>query len=495
LLSENRKARGESAYVAGEYNFSNSYFDSLQRFNRLNGLARYNRKLGKNQYLTASVSRFWSRWNHSGQIPDRAVESGSISHFGAIDDTEGGLTSRTNASLQLTSQTPAGAVLKQQLYYSRYAFELYSNFTFFLHDPVHGDQIRQRESRNLLGYTGSYTKTTYIRDLPAELSAGVHYRQDLTAGSELSRTINRTYLSEALQRGNINEATVGAYISESLTLTPGLSLTLGLRMDLFRNHYTNQLTDSVGVVLSGIVSPKFSMYYTPRSSFQLYLTSGKGFHSNDTRVVVPRDGKSVLPPAYGVDLGINWKPIPRVFVNAAVWYLGLSQEFVYVGDEGVVEPGGRTARKGVDVSARYQLSKSLFLDTDLTLTQPRARDTEAGAWYLPLAPRITASGGLSYRRLQGLNGSVRYRYLADRPANEDYSLVAKGYFITDAQLNYTRHQYVVGVSVVNLFNSRWKETQFATESRLKNERQSVNEIHYTAGSPFFARLSLTYYFK
>ena len=115
--------------------------------------------------------------------------------------------------------------------------------------------------------------------------------------------------------------------------------------------------------------------------------------------------------------------------------------------------------------------------------------------YIPLAPRSTSSGGLTFRKPTGLNGSLRYRYMGNRPANEDNSIVAKGYFIADAQLNYTQKRYNVGLSVLNILNTEWKETQFATESRLKNETVPVEEIHFTAGSPFFARLTLTYYLK
>ena len=82
---------------------------------------------------------------------------------------------------------------------------------------------------------------------------------------------------------------------------------------------------------------------------------------------------------------------------------------------------------------------------------------------------------------------MRYRYVSNRPANEDNSIVAKGYFITDAQLNYTQKKVTIGFSIQNLFNTQWKETQFATESRLKNEANSVNEIHFTSGTPFNIR--------
>ena len=171
----------------------------------------------------------------------------------------------------------------------------------------------------------------------------------------------------------------------------------------------------------------------------------------------------------------------------------MAQEFVYVGDEGVVEPSGKTRRQGVDVSLRYQITKRLYADIDLNATRPRAIGEEAGRNYIPLAPTFTSTGGLSLQAGRGFSGSFRYRYLANRPANEDNSIVAKGYFVADAQVNYTRPRYQFGLSVQNIFNTRWKETQFATESRLRGEKEPVDEIHFTPGTPFFARLSWTFF--
>jgi len=61
-------------------------------------------------------------------------------------------------------------------------------------------------------------------------------------------------------------------------------------------------------------------------------------------------------------------------------------------------------------------------------------------------------------------------------------------------VNYARKNYNLGISIQNLLNIKWKETQFNTESRLKEESQPVEEIHFTPGTPFFARLSLTFFF-
>jgi outer membrane receptor protein involved in Fe transport len=493
LLSQIAKEKGTSAYIASEYNFSNSYFDAPQHFKRFNAIGKFNSKLGTNSLFNASVSTFTSTWNHSGQIPDRSVEAGDISFYGAIDDTEGGKTSRTNANLKLTTPQSNG-LMTHQIFYSNYNFELFSNFTFFLNDPIHGDQIKQKENRNILGYNGSYTKESKLGKWPLRSTAGINYRQDFIRNNELSHTKNHTELLEAHMLGHVNVANAGFYIDEELRLSNQWTANVGLRYEIFRNQYTDKLLTNLSNKASQqILLPKFNLFFTPSSNLQLYFKSGKSFHSNDTRVVVQQKGQQILPPAYGTDLGINWKPFSKLFVNAAAWYLWLDQEFVYVGDEGVVEPSGKSKRQGIDLTMRYQITKQLFADFDINFTQPRALDAEKGENHIPLAPTYTSIGGFTYYAKNGLNGSIRYRHMGNRPANEDNSLVAKGYFLTDMQVNYTKPRYNIGFSVNNIFNTKWKETQFATETRLKNEAEPVDEIHFTAGSPFFAKLSLTFF--
>lgn len=490
LLGEKARQNSQSAYFATEYNYSDSYFDAPQRFNRLNIFGKYNGKISDKTNLKLTASHFTSKWNHSGQIPDRAVADGSISFFGAIDNTEGGQTSRTNLNAEVLTNTRNGGFIKNQFFYTNYNFELYSNFTFFLEDSINGDQIRQKEGRNIFGYNGSYTLPTSFLGKKAETTIGVQYRQDLTKNTELSHTLNRTTVIDPIKLGDIAEANAGFYFDEDIHLSTQWHLNVGVRYDYFKNRYLDKLDNNKkGTSENGAFFPKINAYYTPNNHFQFYFNTGRGFHSNDTRVVVPQNGKEILPAAYGSDLGMNWKPTPRLLINSALWYLWLAQEFVYVGDAGVVEPSGKTQRMGIDVSARYQLTNQLFADFDANLTQPRAIGEAKGADYLPLAPIFTSIGGLSLYNKTGFNGSLRYRYMANRPANEDNTIVAKGYFITDLQLNYTKKKYSFGLSIYNLFNQKWKETQFATESRLKNEVNPVNEIHFTAGSPFFAKAS------
>jgi hypothetical protein len=44
--------------------------------------------LEDNSKVSISVSRLPVKWDASGQIPQRLVDNGTISRFGAVDDTE-----------------------------------------------------------------------------------------------------------------------------------------------------------------------------------------------------------------------------------------------------------------------------------------------------------------------------------------------------------------------------------------------------------------------
>jgi outer membrane receptor protein involved in Fe transport len=491
VLSGKMQQKGHSAYLASEYMFTNGYFDNPQDFNRLNLFGKYYGRLNARNTLDVSASFFSSSWNASGQIPERAVNEGLISYFGAIDANEGGETGRSNVNVQLLTEFKNGNRLKNQLYYTAYDFELYSNFTFFNIDSINGDQIKQKEKRSLAGYNGSYTNVKYAGKIKLTSEIGATIRYDRTTNSELSRTKNRTQIITPLKLGNIHELNTGMYVDETIRLNEKFSINAGLRWDGFYVSYLDKLNNNtLSKAQKGMLSPKLNFYYYPNERTSIYLTTGKGFHSNDTRVVVQTGGREILPAAYGADLGIILKPAHNLLLNAAAWYLYLEQEFVYVGDEGIVEPSGKTRRQGLDVSIRYEPVKRLFIDADVNYCMARAINEPKGANYIPLAPVFTSTGGVTYKTSMGLNGSLRYRYMYDRPANEDKSVVAKGYFINDLVVNYTRPRYELSITVQNIFNVKWKETQFDTESRLKDEPEPVSEIHFTPGTPLFIKFGV-----
>ncbi|MBE0393292.1 hypothetical protein BJQ96_03156 [Flavobacterium sp. PL0002] len=423
------------------------------------------------------------------------VDSGAISRFGAVDDTEGGKTARTNVNATLSKSIDENTFLKANAFYSKYDFELYSNFTFFLDDPINGDQIKQKENRSIYGMNTELNKSIKNNNWDVLFQLGVGFRSDAAVDTELSHTLNRTTVLENLKLGDIDQTNGFTYLNTEFKFGK-LLINPAVRVDYFKFNYQDKLQTAYKTQTETEVkvSPKLNFIYSQNNDLQFYLKSGIGFHSNDTRVVVQNDGKQVLPTAIGTDLGTIWKPFPKLLVNSALWYLYLEQEFVYVGDAGIIEPSGKTRRMGVDLGLRYQLNDWLYFDADANYTYARSIDEAKGEDYIPLAPDFTSTAGLSFQKWKGFSGGLRYRYLKSRPANEDNSIVAKGYAIADFNINYQYKSVTFGVSIENLFDTEWNETQFATESRLQNEPNSVEEIHFTPGTPFFMKGKITYTF-
>ena len=490
----------ESAYVASEYYFTNSYFDAKQHFKRFNGLLKYTGQLSEKTSLTVLGSHFGSNWNASGQIPERGVSEGIISRYGSIDPSEGGRTSRTNASAVLTTALPHDAVLRQQVYYSKYDFSLFSNFTFFLNNPVNGDEINQTDDRHLFGYTGTYDRDTQLGSRTLHTTVGVGTRNDFSR-VDLRHAVRRV-ITDTTTTGRLFEQNLNAYLDETLTLTDRLTVNAAVRADVFTfdfrgllaNDNTQALEPLRGRVTHARVSPKLNLYYQLSPAVQLFARSGFGFHSNDARAVIRDANARVLPRAIGYEVGSTFKPVPSLVVNTALWGLHLQDELVYVGDEGVTESTGPTQRYGVDLAVRYQLSRRLFLDTDLNYNHGRQTDAPKGADYIPLAPTFTTIGGLTYKDVRGLSGSLRYRHIDSRPANDDGSIQARGYFLLDAVMAYTTPRFQVGATAENLLNVEWNQAQFATLTRLPNEPNPVDELHFTPGTPFYLKLNASVFF-
>lgn len=489
------KTDKHNLYLATEYSLTDGYFESPQNFYRFNSMLKYTGQLSDKDRLQLTASHFSSEWNASGQIPQRLVDNGTITRFGAVDDTEGGNTSRTNFLLDYSKTITNNSFIKNTAYYTLYDFELYSNFTFFLNDPINGDQIRQRENRQLFGWTSAYHQEANIGDAAVYNTAGVGFRNDQSFDNELSNTLNRRTTLSSTQFGNINETNVFAYVNSNISLGK-LTINPALRYDIFRFGYEDFLQNEfqTAAISKTILSPKLNILYNQTDALQLYLKLGKGFHSNDSRVVVAQNGEEILPAAYGSDLGFIWKPKPNMLLNVGGWYLLSEQEFVYVGDEGVVEPSGQSQRYGVDISVRHQPLSWLHYNLDANYTVARAIDELEGESYIPLAPDLTVAGSVSITHPSGFYQSTSVRYLDNRPANEDNSIVAKGYTVVDANMGYQWKRFDVGISIQNLLNTEWNETQFATTSRLSYEVAPVEEIHFTPGTPFSLRAKLAILF-
>lgn len=494
LLSDKARQRGESAYIAGEGFYTDGPYDYAEHFNRGNLFGKYIVNLSPKNQLKITLSTFNSNWRSSGEIPLRAVTEGLISKWGYIDSLQGGNTNRTTAIVRLTTALSDHLSLENQVYYAHYFFNLNYDETFFAGDSVNGDGLRQRESRDLYGYNGKLAHHTYLSNNNVLTStAGLGFQMNNIHGSELSHVKDYNDVLDYIQHGNVREWTLNGYLDEQYRAGKWL-FDAGVRVDYLDFQYKDFLNPVQPAVGKAVASPKLNVEYTFNDQFQLYGKLGKGFHSNDAKVVAQNKGLDDLPAAYGADLGVNWKPIPQLYINAAVWYLFLEQEFTYNGDDGTFSPGDKTRREGVDLSARYEFMPWLYADLDVIACKARDAQAVKGQAYLPLSVPLYGTAGLYIKLPKGWNGGWNARYMKDRPANEDNSLVAKGYFLNDLTANYTQRKFEIGLEIQNVFNTAWRDAQYEVVSRLKNEPAPVDDISFTPGMPFFAKLKFAVFF-
>jgi len=521
----------QSAYIAGQYYMTDGPLDSPQNFQRANIYGKFHTHITPQSELGFSIGAFSSAWDASGQIPQRAVNSRQITRWGAIDDLEGGSTGRYNVSLDYHYMEGYDHDFMVQAYLSRYDFKLFSNFTFWLNDPVNGDMIEQNDHRTIYGINTRYRFHKQLGQIRLTTGVGANYRGDHV---DLSLWKSPERMRMDVQTDHrIKEVNMGFWMEEDVVFSRYFKVQMGLRADYFTfdviDHLDypmfpgNGLPHASGYSQSAILSPNLNLVISPTKGFDIYLNSGTGFHSNDARDVIiaqrireiihsgERAGLNpgeidndlsnrdfdpeqanikTLPRAAGAELGSRISLGPKALLSIAGWYLHMEEELVFVGDEGSTEISGETRRLGLDAEIRLQLASWIWAFADFNISDGRYVGEPEGANYIPLAPRFTSQGGINARHKSGLDGSLRFRYLGDRPANEDNSVVATGHFLANLVLGYQFRGIRIYGHLENLFNQEWNEAQFDTQSRLYNEAQPVSELHYTPGNPLNVQLGI-----
>jgi len=484
-------------YLATEYNYTDGPFDVKQNFNRVNIFGKYNQWITDNDYFNIQFSTFNSSWNASGQNPERAINEGIIDRWGSIDPTEGGSTSRSNVQMNFKHIISPSEHIEAMAWYSKYNFNLYSDFTFFLSDPIHGDEIQQKDGRNIYGGEFKHVKNFIFSNSSFELISGIGFRNDDIQTLQLNHVYHRDLLLDKKMDVTGVETNLHAY-SELIWKTGKWTIAPALRLDhfIFNMHDLldqEQLPSGQSSEATRL-SPKLNLSYASSDKVVWLLKTGMGFHSNDMRVVIPQNGRNTLPYSLGADFGTRLHPLKSLIITPTVWYLFLQQEFVYVGDDAVVEPSGKSKRYGFDLGIRYQPLPNLYLNADVNYSHARLMEEPKGEDYIPLAPIITSTGSLNWDFTKGFSIGLQYRYLGERPAVEDNSLKTKPYLVNDLILSYNRAKWGANFQINNLFDVKWNEAQFATETQLKNEAAPITDITYTPGNPFGIKMGIFYKF-
>ena len=489
--------KGDKALLAAEIGEQDGAFVNPQDFQRGLAVGKWQGTVGPGR-LKLETHWYTARWNQSGQVPSSLVASGELDRFGAIDPTEGG--SATRASVQAGYEVPAGpgATVRINAYGVRNKLDLFSNFTLYARDVENGDGIEQTDDRWLGGASASYQKAIHRDTFDALVTSGVQLRVD-EVGTSLWHAAKRSRLEncfEGMNPCNQHDSSIrnaAAYVEANVIPSDWLHLFPGLRVDGFSwavNDKTMPMeaNQTAGRVLA---SPKLSVELHPTEQINFFINSGAGFHSNDARAAVATNGAGALARAWGGEVGTRVKPSESSRVSMDVWYLQLSSEQVWSGDNGGTEASDKTRRFGLDIEGSTDLTKWLSVDGNVTWAKSRFVANAGNAGAIALAPRWMGSAGVTAKRGTSFV-SLRGRGISDRAGNEDGTLTAEGYVIVDVIAG-TRHgAWGLNLTINNLLDRDWREAQFAEESRVSQTAELAEQMHFTPGIPLTATATASY---
>jgi outer membrane receptor protein involved in Fe transport len=484
--------------AAFETEHNDGPWDKPDNYRKVNGVLRYSRGDAVNG-LSATGMGYRATWHSTDQVPQRAIDQGIIGRFGAVDPSDGGDTYRYSGTVEW-QRSRNNATTKVVAYGIGYDLNLFSNFTFFLDDPVHGDQFHQADHRVVTGAKATYKRIDRWGTREVQNTVGLQLRNDDITTVGLYHTQARKLL-DTVRQDSVLETSAGGYAQNEISWTPWLRTLAGLRVDGYRFSVDAGEPENGGAARAGIASPKGGVAIGPFKGTELYANAGLGFHSNDARgTTITRDpgtGEAVDPVtplarARGAEAGIRTVAVPHLQTSLTAWTLSLASELVFTGDAGTTEPSRPSHRYGIEFANYYAPRPWLILDGDVSWS--RARFTESGPAGddIPGSVATVISGGATLDSLHNVFGSVRLRYFGPRALIEDDSVRSKATSLINLDGGYAfTKRLKLAVDVFNLLNARDSDIDYYYASRLMGEPAGgVNDVHLHPTLPRTARVNL-----
>jgi hypothetical protein len=483
--------------LGGEIKTYNGPWTLDQRLRKFSGVGRYSWGTPTSNFSLLGMA-YRNRWNATDQIPQRAVDGGQISRFGFIDNTDGGNTQRYSVSGAWNRIGSTGAH-NVQVFAVYSDLSLFSNFTYFLDDPVRGDQFNQREQRVVVGGNASQARELQALGIQHTFTVGAQVRSDFLSPVGLYRT-ERRVRTATVREDDVAESGAGIYVEAKSHWRPWVRSTLGLRGDTYTFRVASDRTENSGTKNAGIVSPKASLVFVPARNTEVYLSGGLGFHSNDARGTTigvdpvsgdPASPVSPLVRSKGAELGLRANPLRGLRSTIALWTLDLDSELLFIGDGGTTEPSDRSRRSGVTFANFYRPIPELSLDADVSFARARFAGSEPNVDHIPGAlERVLAGGATWASPNRGPFGALRLRHFGSYPLVEDNSVRARATTILNADAGVFVAGMRVQVSILNVLNERANDIQYYYASRLPGEMGERDDVHFHPVEPRQLRLSL-----
>ncbi|KXJ59804.1 MAG: TonB-dependent receptor [Alteromonas sp. Nap_26] len=498
VAAKTLKNQSSTLLIGGELNtYDGPWTDIDEDIEKVNGLINYSTKTASGNIAITAMA-YDNSWNAADQIPQRAVQNQLISSLGSLDTSVGGESNRYSISTNITHN---------DWYFNAYIINsdlnLFSNFTYFLEDPVIGDQFEQVDDRNIYGGEAGYHFGQIVNGMDWLHQVGMQIRMDDIKDVGLHRTKDRVRLS-TVRQDEVKEQSLAIYYQSEILLTSRATLRVGARYDYLNVDVNSDLTANSGQKDDGILSLSTGLSYIFSTRWEGYFNAGQSFHSNDARgatlSIDPASGETAEPVDLLVrgntaEMGLRYFYGKALNVSASLWWLELDSELLFVGDAGNSEASRASERYGAEVAAYYWLNEALSVDLEAALTHSRFKGHEEGEGNrIDGALGEVLSARLTWQIAPNVDTSIRLRHFGPRVLDSYGENESSSLTVINAQINWQRSNWMLTLQALNVFDSNDHDIDYLYESQLANELQPVEDVHFHPIEPRTFRAKVRYNF-
>ena len=422
VFGVSQKLGSGTLLYGGEAYYDNGPWTHPDAYTKFNGLLTYSQG-DATKGLSITARGYHGKWNSSDQTPVTAVPL--VGPYGSLDPSDGGNSQRYSLQAEWHRQsTNSATTIMGYVFY--YNLDLFSDFTYYLDDPVKGDQFEQQDNRWVAGFAAAHTVFNQWFGRKVQNTFGLQVRNDWI-NNGVYRTEDRVrtdkndvnacddepipecatnpdlvaVLPAATDVNKFTDTMLGFYVENKIQWAEKFRSVLAFRGNEAIYNVTNLTPPYVATELSGspvinfgelnsgsasqfLPSPKASLIFGPWSNTEFYVQGGFGFHSNDARGAAqriepispdnpfPTPATPIRPlvPTKGAEVGVRTLAVPHLQSTLSLWYLYSASELQQSGDTGgTVASKSPSNRYGVEWANFYTPLEHLAFDFDIAYSK------------------------------------------------------------------------------------------------------------------------------
>jgi len=511
-----------SLLYGGEVYYDDGPWKHPDGYNKFNGLLTYSQG-GDDNGFSITARGYHGKWNSSDQIPDDAVPL--VGFFGALNPSDGGNSQRYSLQAEW-HRRDGNSATRIMAYGFYYDLDLFSDFTYFLTDPVHGDQFEQKDNRWVAGLDARHTIFSQWFGRRVANTFGLQVRNDWI-NNALYQTENRVRVEKTdSDTGNILPATTqadrftdtqaGFYLENQIQWGEKFRTDAALRGDVGHVDVTSLITPAnSGTATKVLPTPKLSLIFGPWANTEFYVQGGFSFHSNDARGATqtlepvsaanpyPDTATSRIPlliQTKGAEIGVRTLAATHLQSTASLWYLHSDSELQQDGDTGgTVASKQPSNRYGVELANYYTPLEHLAFDFDLGYSRARfttiddgdAAPGSPGGKRVPEAVGLVIASGITLHDVKGFSASLRLRNFGPRDLTSDGIYRSNATVLLNAEVGYQiNKRWGIVAEFLNLLDRHDHDIDYAYSSQITPTASPAFTDVFHPVEPFQVRFGL-----